>query len=72
MYAGLGLFLIVLGLILEFVPRGNHRALDWNFVAVVIMIIGALMLLGRLAMLLRRRYRYPVGVIRQRGRKDHS
>ena len=70
MYAGLGLFLIVVGLILEFVPRGDHRAIDWDFVAVVIMIVGLAILLVRLALRLRHRYRrYPVGVVRQRNRK---
>ena len=44
MFVRAGVLLVVIGLILEVLPRGNHRTIDLGFVAVVIMIVGVLVI----------------------------
>lgn len=62
---GLSVFLIVIGLILEFAPRGSDRALALNVIAAAIGIVGALGLAQRVigAVVRRLRPRRPVGAV---------
>lgn len=48
MYPGLGLFLVAVGLILEFVPRGDNRTLALNAIGLAMVIIGIAVLITSL------------------------